>query len=134
MEESKQNETFYCQSWFKCCTEKNLAWWPIFLTEIWDFCYKYVLSGKGSLFSTFFVWIRLGRQHRGIGHILCMGHTVKYSMSYFNLKRLLNQAMTTYMKYMLPIRLLAVTFWSEEISKFSVEMCFCEHRRTRATL
>ncbi len=23
MEESKQNETFYCHSWFKCCTEKK---------------------------------------------------------------------------------------------------------------
>ncbi len=23
MEESKQNETFYCHSWFKCCIERN---------------------------------------------------------------------------------------------------------------
>ncbi len=29
MEESKQNETFYCHCWFKCCTEKNLALQPI---------------------------------------------------------------------------------------------------------
>ncbi len=28
--ESKQNETFYSHRWFKCCTETNLAWWPIF--------------------------------------------------------------------------------------------------------
>ncbi len=29
MEESNQTDTFYCHSWFKCCTETNLAWWPI---------------------------------------------------------------------------------------------------------
>ncbi len=29
MEESKQNKKFYYHSWFKCCTEKNLGWWPI---------------------------------------------------------------------------------------------------------
>ncbi len=28
----KQNETFYCHSWFKCYTEENLAWWPIFFS------------------------------------------------------------------------------------------------------
>ncbi len=60
-----------------------------------------------------------------IGHILCMGHTVEYSMSCFNLLRLLNQAITTYMKYMSPICLLAVTFWCEEVSKFRVEIRFC---------
>ncbi len=32
MEESNQNETFYCHSLFKCCTEKYLAWWPIFFS------------------------------------------------------------------------------------------------------
>ncbi len=32
MEESKQNETFYYHSWFKCCTEKNLALWAIFFS------------------------------------------------------------------------------------------------------
>ncbi len=32
MYENKQNETFYCHRWFKCCTEKNLASWPIFFS------------------------------------------------------------------------------------------------------
>ncbi len=30
MEERKQNETFYGHSLFKCCTEENLVWRPIF--------------------------------------------------------------------------------------------------------
>ncbi len=29
MEESKQNETFYCHRWFKSCTEQSLVWWHI---------------------------------------------------------------------------------------------------------
>ncbi len=55
--------------------------------------------------------VGLGRQHTGIiGHILCTGQTVEYSMSCYDLERLLNQSMSTYMKYTLPIGLLAVTF------------------------
>ncbi len=68
--------------------------------------------------------VGLGRQHTVIGHILCMDHTVEYSMLCYDLKRLLNQAMSTYMKYTLPIGFLAVTFWCEEVSKFGVEMRF----------
>ncbi len=60
--------------------------------------------------SILFVGVGLGSQHTGIGHILCMGHTVEYSISCYYLERFLNQAMSTYMKYMLPIGLLAVTF------------------------
>ncbi len=59
-----------------------------FLTEIGEFYYKYGLSGKDRLFSILFMRIGLGRQLTGIGHILCMGHTVEYEeVSKFNLKR-----------------------------------------------
>ncbi len=67
---------------------------------------------------------QISRQHKGFGHILCTCHTVKYSMSCYYLKRLLNQVSSTYMKYTLPIDLLAVTFWSEEVSKFRGEVHF----------
>ncbi len=53
--------------------------------------------------------VGLGRQHTGIGHILCTGQLVKCSMSCSNLDRLVNQSISTYMKYMLPIGFLAVT-------------------------
>ncbi len=39
IEESKQNETFYFNSWFKCCTQKNLAWWPIFFSAYFMLVY-----------------------------------------------------------------------------------------------
>ncbi len=68
--------------------------------------------------------VGLGRQHTCIGHILCTGQTVKYSISCYDLDRLWYQDMSIYMKYMLPICFLAVTFWCEEVSKFGVEMRF----------
>ncbi len=30
-----KNETFYCHSWFKCCTDENLVWWPIFFCSFY---------------------------------------------------------------------------------------------------
>ncbi len=32
LKKERKKETFYCHSWFKCCTEKILAWWPIFFS------------------------------------------------------------------------------------------------------
>ncbi len=47
------------------------------------FCSKYGLSGKDRLFRTHFVWVGLGCQHTGIGHILCTGgsyNTIQHVM------------------------------------------------------
>ncbi len=102
----------------------QLANTPLFLTEISDFCYKDSIPGRRGKKSILFMQFGLGRQHTGIGHILCTDQTVECSMSCSNLDTLWNQAMSTYMKYMLPIGFLAVTFSCEEVSKFGVEMCF----------
>ncbi len=95
-----------------------------FLTEIRDFYYKDNFPGRIGKNSILFLWVGLGRQHTGIGHILCNGQTVECSMSCYDLDRLWHQAMSTYIKYMLPIGFLAVTIWCEEVSKFEVEMRF----------
>ncbi len=55
MEKSKQNETFYCHSWFKCCTEKNLVWQPIFF-----FCLFY--SSICQLYNCQKLWFCNGRE------------------------------------------------------------------------
>ncbi len=42
-----KNETFYCNSWFKCCTENNLAWGPIFCLLYSTICQLYNCQNCG---------------------------------------------------------------------------------------
>ncbi len=73
------------------------------------FSYSFLTEIRGKK-NILYVQVGLGCQHSCFGHILCTGQTVECSMSCSKLDRLLNQAMSTYMKYMLPFGLLAVTF------------------------